>query len=155
MSRRRGRPWTELRREMGNSPARAFGTLYRRFQESVNQRYAARGWKGVSLSHVQFLAETTEDGSRLSDVASALKTSKQYVGKLAKELASRHLVTLVADPRDRRAVLAVPTERARALFQDACEIRAELEAQFLGQLSASRAAAFVEALKELVASSSA
>ena len=42
------------------------------------------------------------------------------------------------------------TDRGRAFFQDACEVRAELEADFLGRLSPSRAVAFVAALRELV-----
>jgi DNA-binding MarR family transcriptional regulator len=134
---------------MADSPARAFGTVYRRFQEAANQGYARRGWTGLTLSHVQFLSETDEAGTRLSEVASALRTTKQYAGRLAKEMASKRLVTLVADPVDRRAVLAKPTERGRAFLQDACEVRAELEAWYLGRLSASRATAFVAALRVL------
>jgi DNA-binding MarR family transcriptional regulator len=151
MSSRRRSQWPDLRREMAASPARAFGTVYRRFQEAANQGYAARGWKGLTLSHVQFLSETEETGTRLSDVASALRTTKQYAGRLAKEMAAKRLVTLVADPLDRRAVLAKPTERGRAFLQDACEVRAELEARYLGRLSASRGAAFVATLRELAA----
>ena len=151
MSRGHRPAWSELRREMVDSPARAFGTVYRHFQEAANRAYAARGWKGLTLSHVQFLSETEAAGTRLSDVASALKTTKQYAGRLAREMASKRLVTLVADPLDRRAVLARPTERGRAFLQDACEVRAELEARYLGRLSPSRAAAFVATLKQLVA----
>ncbi len=151
MSSRRRSRWPDLRREMTDSPARAFGTVYRRFQEAANQGYAARGWKGLTLSHVQFLSETEETGTRLSDVAAALRTTKQYAGRLAREMAAKRLVTLVADPLDRRAVLAKPTERGRAFLEDACEVRAELEARYLGRLSASRAAAFVATLKELAA----
>ncbi len=136
---------------MINSPARAFGAVYRRFQEAANRAYGERGWKGVTLSHVQFLSETAETGTRLSDIASALKTTKQYAGRLAKEMASKRLITLVADPLDGRAVLARPTERGRAFLQDACEVRAELEARYLGRLSPRRAAAFVATLRELVA----
>ena len=150
MSRERKRTWQDLRGEMLGSPARAFGTVYRRYQEAANAMYAERGWKGGTLSHVQFLAETAEAGTRLSDIARALKTTKQYVGKLAREMAAKRLVTLLPDPADRRAVLARPTERGRAFFQDACEIRAELEARFLGALSSSRRALFVAALDELV-----
>jgi DNA-binding MarR family transcriptional regulator len=134
---------------MTDSTARAFGTVYRRFQEEANQAYAARGWKGLTLSHVQFLSETEETGTRLSEIAAALKTTKQYAGRLAKEMVAKRLVTLVADPLDGRAVLARPTERGRAFLQDACEVRVELEDRYLGRLSASRAAAFVAALKEL------
>src|SRR5262245_64096239 len=149
MSRGRHQPWSELRREMIDSTARAFGTVYRRFQDAANQEYAARGWKGLTLSHVQFLSETEETGTRLSDIAAALRTTKQYAGRVAKEMAARRLVTLAADPLDRRAVLAKPTERGRAFLQDACQVRAELEARYLGRLSATRAAAFVAALEEL------
>jgi DNA-binding MarR family transcriptional regulator len=150
-SSRRHPAWSQLRWEMVTSPARDFGTVYRRFQEAANRAYSTRGWKGLTLSHVQFLSETEETGTRLSDVAAALRTTKQYAGRLAKEMASKRLVTLVTDPLDRRAVLAKPTERGRAFFQDACEVRAELEARYLGRLSTSRAAAFVATLKELVA----
>ena len=151
MSSERPPAWSQLRSEMVNSPARAFGTVYRRFQDAANRGYATRGWKGLTLSHVQFLSEIEESGTRLSDVASALKTTKQYAGRLAREMASKRLVTLVADPLDRRAVLAKPTERGRTFLQDACEVRAELEARYLGRLSKRQAAAFVETLKELVA----
>lgn len=149
MAKQRLRPWAELQREMVSSTARAFGTLYRRFLAASNESYAARGWDGVTMAHVQFLSETAESGTRLSDVASSLGTTKQYVGKLAKDLESKRLVTLVIDPSDRRAVLAKPTERGRSFLQDACEIRAELEARFLGRLPAARTLAFVDALAEL------
>jgi DNA-binding MarR family transcriptional regulator len=66
-------------------------------------------------------------------------------------LASKRLVTLAADPNDGRAVLAVPTERGRAFLQDACEVRAELEARYLGRLSGRRAETFVTMLRELIA----
>ena len=103
MAKQRLRPWAELQREMVSSTARAFGTLYRRFLAASNESYAARGWDGVTMAHVQFLSETAESGTRLSDVASSLGTTKQYVGKLAKDLESKRLVTLVIDPSDRRA----------------------------------------------------
>src|SRR5881394_3395379 len=100
MSRKRARTWDEMRREMAGSTARAFGTLYRRYQAEANAAYAARGWKDVTLSHVQFLMEIDAPGTRLSDVASALRTTRQYAGKLAKELEAKRLVTLTADPTD-------------------------------------------------------
>lgn len=150
MSRVARRPWKELREEMLTSTARAVGTLYRRFQDAANKGYAARGWKGATLTHVQFLSDLDEVGTRLSDVAAALKWSKQYTGKLAKQMAARRLVTLEADRRDRRAVLAVPTERARAFLQDACEVRAQLEAEFLGKLSRPGAAAWIAAVKLMI-----
>jgi DNA-binding MarR family transcriptional regulator len=153
MSSRQRPSWSQLQSEMINSPARAFGTVYRRFQEAANRAYSARGWKGLTLSHVQFLSETEETGTRLSDVASALKTTKQYAGRLAKGMASKRLVTLVADPLDGRAVLAKPTERGWAFLQDACEVRAELEARYLRRLSTRRVASFVATLKELAATS--
>jgi DNA-binding MarR family transcriptional regulator len=135
---------------MLHSAARAVGTLYRRFQDAATRGYAARGWKQATLAHVQFLSELELTGTRLSDVAAALAWSKQYAGKVAKDLAGRRLITLDADPRDGRAVLAVPTERGRAFLQDACEVRSELEAKFLGEVSGSRAEAWVRTLKQMV-----
>src|SRR4051794_41847525 len=119
MSSTRSRPWQELRREMAVSPARAFGTLYRRYQEAANASYGERGWKRLTLSHVQFLAETDEAGTRLSDVATALKTTKQYVGKLARDMVVKRLVTLAVGPAGRRGLLGPPPRRGRALFPGA------------------------------------
>jgi len=133
------------------SPARAFGTLYRRFQSAANEAYATRGWTGATLSHVQFLTEIDEEGTRLTDVATALGTTKQYAGKLARDLESKGFVTLGADRTDRRAVLARPTTRGRTFYEDACEVRATLEKDFLAPLSAPRRAAFVAVLEDLEA----
>src|SRR4051812_49728469 len=102
------RTWSDMRREMAGSTARAFGSVYRRFQAEANEGYAARGWKGVTLAHVQFLMEIDEAGTRLSDVAAALGTTRQYAGKLAREIETRRLITLTSDPSDGRAVLAKP-----------------------------------------------
>ena len=142
--------WTELRGEMVQSPARAIGTLYRRFQAAASDAYARHGWPGATLSHVQFLTEIDEQGTRLSDVGAALGTTKQYAGKLARELESRGLIALGPDPSDRRAVLAKPTTKGRAFFADACAVRAELEAEFLAGLSPTRAASFVAMLDDLL-----
>jgi DNA-binding MarR family transcriptional regulator len=150
MSRSRRRTWTTLRAEMESSPARAVATLYRRFQAAANDAYASRGWTDATLSHVQFLTETDEEGTRLSDIAAALGTTKQYAGKLARDLESKGFIALAVDPADGRAVLAKPTARGRAFFEDACDIRAELEAEFLGKLSPSRVVAFVSMLEDLV-----
>src|SRR4051812_2138527 len=150
MARPRRRDWAELRAEMMQSPARAVATLYRRFQAAANAAYAVRGWKDVTLSHVQFLSQTDEEGTRLSEIASALETTKQYAGTLARDLESKGLVTLAADPADRRAVLARPTARGRAFFEDACEIRAALESEMLARLSPLRASRFVAMLEDLV-----
>lgn len=152
MSRAR-RAWAELQAEMVSSPARAVATLYRRFQAAANEAYVTRGWTGATLAHVQFLTEIDEDGTRLSDVAAALGTTKQYAGKLARDLEAKRLVTLAVDPTDRRAVLAKPTTRGRAFFEDACDVRAQLESRFLGGLSSTRLATFVATLDELVAAS--
>jgi DNA-binding MarR family transcriptional regulator len=143
------RSWAQLRAEMLDSPARAFATVYRQFQAAANAAYVRRGWKDSSLSHVQFLAETREEGTRLSDVAAALGTTKQYAGKLARDLESKGLITLVADPADGRAVLARPTAQGHAFFEDACQVRAELEKELLAKLAPSRAAAFVKILEDL------
>jgi DNA-binding MarR family transcriptional regulator len=150
MSRARAQTWDDMRMTMAGSAARTFGTLYRRFQDAANAGYAARGWTNVTLSHVQFLMEISATGTRLSDVASALGTTKQYVGKLAKELEARQLITLVNDPTDGRAVLARPTARGHRLLQDACDVRAELEKRFLSGLTAAAAAAFRRALADML-----
>jgi len=139
--------------ELVSSASRSFGTVYRRFQDEANRAYEARGWHGLTLAHVQFLSETDETGTRMSDIATSLRTTKQYAGHLAKDMAAKRLVTLVPDPLDGRAVLAKPTERGRSFLQDACDVRDEIEKRYLRTLTPRQVAAFVSTLKAMVAAS--
>lgn len=130
--------------------ARSLWELYRKFQSAAAARYGELGWKGLTLAHVQFLAEVEEAGTRLTEVAAALGTTKQYVGKLARETARLGLVEIQADPSDRRAVRVVPSKKGRSFLADACTVREELEAGFLEQLGPERLRVFLQALEDLL-----
>jgi DNA-binding MarR family transcriptional regulator len=125
------------------------GDLYRKFQIAAAARYAGLGWKGLTLAHVQFLAEVEESGTRLTEIAASLGTTKQYVGKLAREAAERGLVELLKDPSDRRAVRVVPIRKGRTFLADACAVRRELESEFLARLGPDRSRVFLKALEDL------
>jgi DNA-binding MarR family transcriptional regulator len=108
------------------------------------------GWKGLTLTHVQFLAEVEESGTRLTEIAASLGTTKQYVGKLAREAVDRGLVELMTDPSDRRAVRVVPAKKGRSFLADACAVRREIESEFLARLGPDRSRLFLKALDDLV-----
>jgi len=130
--------------------ARALWELYRKFQHAAANRYADLGWKGLTLAHVQFLAEVEEAGTRLTEVAASLGTTKQYVGKLAREIARYGLVEIREDASDRRAVRIAPSKKGRSFLADACAIREELEAGFLMRLGPERSRVFLQALEDLL-----
>ena len=142
--------WSELRAEGRDSVARALGDLYRRFQDEANSRYARLGWPGLTLAHVQFLSELDEGGSMLSDIAEAIGTTKQYAGRLAKESADRGLISITDNPKDRRAVLVLPTDRGRAFLEDACTVRRELEDAFFEGADEGRRQAFLSTLDAML-----
>ena len=138
--------WEEERARGRASLARTLSDLYRRFQEDAAARYQDLGWQGLGLAHVQFLAEVQSRGTRLTELAESLGTTKQYAGKMAKDAALHGLVELTGDPQDRRAVLVIPTDRGQSFFTQACAVRHELENNFEARLGAERYQAFVDSL---------
>lgn len=144
------RSWAELRQEGRQSVARALGDLFRRFQDMANDQYAQRGWKGLTLSHVQFLSEIEEGGTSVSEVAKALGTTKQYVGKLARELSAKGLLTLGPGPGDRRVVLLSPTELGGRFLDDACVVRSQIETELFRTLEGDQRQAFLQTVDTLL-----
>jgi DNA-binding MarR family transcriptional regulator len=110
------------------------------------------GWRGLTLVHVQFLSEVDEEGSMLSDIAMAMRTTKQYAGRLAKESADKGLISIQDNPNDRRAVLVRPTDRGRTFLEDACAVRRQLEDAFFEGADVGRRQAFLATLDAMLRS---
>src|SRR5512138_1797579 len=100
--------WQQLRDEGDWSISKAMMDIYRFFQERSAQGYAKRGFRGLTVTHVHFLSQVEENGTRISTLAEKLGTTKQYAGRVARELAAKGLIELVSDPDDRRAVMVRP-----------------------------------------------
>jgi DNA-binding MarR family transcriptional regulator len=141
--------WQQLRIEGDWSISKAMMDIYRFFQERSAAGYEKRGFHGLTVAHVHFLSQVEETGTRISAIAEGLGTTKQYAGRLARELDSKGLIELVSDPNDRRAVMVRPQEKGRAFLEAAAEVRQELERWFVATLGPDFAQQFVQILSQL------
>jgi DNA-binding MarR family transcriptional regulator len=123
--------------------------VYRQFQDRAARGYEKRGYDGLTIAHVHFLARIEETGTRISQVAVELGTTKQYASRLAREMELKGLIELLPDAGDRRAVLACPTERGRPFLEAASEVRRELERWFDARLGPDLAREFMKILSKL------
>jgi len=113
-----------------HSLARLMLQINRQFSAIAAQRYAARGYAGLTPVHVFFMANLDLDGTRIVTAADRMKTTKQFAGRLVQELESRHYVETTPDPTDRRATLVKVTDAGWQFFKDACEVKNEIEAEY-------------------------
>ncbi|WP_100501649.1 MarR family winged helix-turn-helix transcriptional regulator [Geodermatophilus chilensis] len=79
----------------------------------------------LSPHHVRALRVVTErDGTRLSDLAEALRIAPRSATEVADALQARGLVERTPDPTDRRAVVLTPTEQGRRVQAEIAAARA-------------------------------
>jgi DNA-binding MarR family transcriptional regulator len=130
--------------------ARKMLHIYRAFNALAQRQYAQRGYHDLSPVHVSLMAYLERGGTRIVDLAAKMGTTKQFAGRLVKELAEMGFVTLSPDPSDRRATLVQGTPPGWRFLVEACDVLAAIESQFKALLGEARYAAFVEALDLLV-----
>ncbi|WP_299958731.1 MarR family winged helix-turn-helix transcriptional regulator [uncultured Modestobacter sp.] len=89
------------------------------------------------------------DGVRLSELAEALRIAPRSATEVADGLAERGLVERTADPRDRRAVVLVPTDAGRTVQREVEEARAADSTELFARLSAEDRATLERILRQL------
>lgn len=89
-------------------------------------------------------------GGRVTDLASAMRISKQGLGQVAKQLAAGGYVVLSPDPADKRAKLVCRTPLGDQVRQATRTIIAEVEQQWGREIGAERYATFRSVLRYLV-----
>jgi DNA-binding MarR family transcriptional regulator len=109
-----------------------FGNLFRDphmlMEELVAEAFARRGFADLRPA-LLFVAQHLQDsGSRITELAERSLLTKPTVVYLVDELERLGYVRRAPDPRDGRAKLVVPTERARAAERVARETVAEIRA---------------------------
>ena len=89
------------------------------------------------------------DGTRVSDLADALRIAPRSATEVADGLEARGLVERAPDPADRRAVLLRMTDAGRAIRDEVDVARAAAARAFFGRLEAEDRAALARLLREL------
>jgi DNA-binding MarR family transcriptional regulator len=91
----------------------------------------------------------TRDGTRVSDLAEALRIAPRSATEVADDLEKRGLVQRTPDPRDRRAVLLEPTPAGRRVRDEVDAARAEDSRALFARLPATDRAALARILRSL------
>jgi DNA-binding MarR family transcriptional regulator len=89
------------------------------------------------------------DGTRVSDLAEALRIAPRSATEVADSLEARGLAERTADPSDRRAVLLRATDAGRAIRAEVDVARAADARALFGRLSADDRATLARVLREL------
>lgn len=89
------------------------------------------------------------DGMRLTELAALAGMTKQSVGEIVDDLASRGYVERVADPGDRRAKLIRLTERGKEAQTHGFGLFAEVEKRWMARYGRDRIEGLRETLEEI------
>ena len=98
------------------------------FDEGLQAALKARGWKSMSRSQSITLANIALGIRRPAKLARNLGISRQAVSNMLQDMAEQGLITIEADPSDRRASIINFSETSSRLRADALEILGKLEA---------------------------
>ncbi|MEW4467483.1 helix-turn-helix domain-containing protein [Parasphingorhabdus sp. JC815] len=118
------------------------------FDEGLQSALKARGWQSISRSQSIMLANIALDIKRPADLARNLGISRQAVSKMLQEMTEDNLLSIEADPNDKRAQIVNFSEESVKLRADALEILGELELQLGKRIGAGSLKAFRNALSK-------
>ena len=135
------RDQTLYRRLLRASRAEASGTL---------RQIHARGYRDVSLSDTNLLANLDTGGSTITALARRAGVTRQAASQQVTALERSGYVERHASDQDGRAVIVVQTVRGRALLHDALEIVAAIEQDYAAVLGPRRYVNLTSALAALL-----
>ena len=114
------------------------------------QRIHGAGYRDVSLTDTNLLANLDTDGTIISALARRAGVTRQAAGQQVAALERAGYVERGSSAADGRAAVIYQTERGRALLDDALDIVAELESEYAEQLGAARVATLKKLLVVLL-----
>lgn len=136
---------------------KAKSTLQLLFKASrlLNERAIAHARTTMSdrirVAHTTLLPHIDLDGTRLTDLAARVGTSKQAVGELVDELEEMGLLERAADPSDARAKLVRFSKRGRAGILEGLGLLRRMEAEIESRIGATKMRTLHASLTAIVA----
>ena len=111
----------------------------------------ARTGRPVRVAHTAVLPHVDLEGTRLTELARRLGTSKQAAGQLVDELVAMGMLERVPDPRDARAKLVRFSAEGQAGIVEGLGVLRELEEEIRDLVGEAKMRALHEALAAIVA----
>jgi DNA-binding MarR family transcriptional regulator len=136
---------------MPDDDAEVLGELLVRVTRGQRRRWreALTPWD-LSPHHVRALRVVTDRfGTRLSELADALRIAPRSATEVADALQARGLVERTSDPTDRRAVVLTPTEEGRRVQAEIAAARAADNRDLFARLDADDRATLARILRTL------
>ncbi len=136
---------------MPDDDAEVLGELLVRAARGQRRRWreALTPWD-LSPHHVRALRVVTDrSGTRLSELAEALRIAPRSATEVADALQARGLVERTSDPTDRRAVVLTPTEEGRRVQAEIAAARAADNRDLFARLDADDRATLARILRTL------
>ena len=130
---------------------RLLGDALGEFDAELSRRLATTAYSDLRPSHGCVFGHIDPDGSRLTDLASRARMTKQSVGEVASELEQRGYVQRVPDPSDGRAKIIRLTVRGHEAQALGWELINEIEREWAERVGTERIAALREALEAVAA----
>ena len=101
--------------------------LWDELRSNMETQLKERGFGDVSPSHGWIFHNTKEEGSRITDLASIAKITKQSMSALVSQLEEGGYVKKKVDPTDKRAWLLVLTAKGKKVKEAGQEINYQFE----------------------------
>ncbi len=117
--------------------------------ERAFSRLPREDYPNFRRAHLALFPHIAFEGTRLTEIASAMDTSKQAVFPLIKELEGWGVLERCPDPEDGRAKLVRFTEQGRAQIAVGLGILGTVDRELEGLFGQGRASALLEMLQEL------
>ena len=136
---------------MPDDDAEVLGELLVRVTRGQRRRWreVLTPWD-LSPHHVRALRVVTDrSGTRLSELAEALRIAPRSATEVADALQARGLVERTSDPTDRRAVVLTPTEEGRRVQAEIAAARAADNRDLFARLDADDRATLARILRTL------
>jgi DNA-binding MarR family transcriptional regulator len=130
---------------------RLLGTACDVFADELERRLADTPYDDIRISHGCVFGTIDPEGSRLTDLATRARMTKQSVGEVTSDLEQRGYVERLPDPSDGRAKIIRLTERGRAAQALGRELIDEIEQEWADRFGEERIAAFRDALEAITA----
>lgn len=123
----------------------------RLLNERAIARVQARTDARVRVAHTALFPHVDLEGTRLTDLAKRLGTTKQAVGQLVDELEEMGVLERVPDPADARAKLVRFSKRGRRGLLEGLGVLREIEDEMRDVVGDAKMRAMHEALAAIVA----
>jgi DNA-binding MarR family transcriptional regulator len=125
------------------------------FCDDLERRVADTPYSDIRVTHGCVFGNIDPEGTRLTELATRARMTKQSVGEVTSDLEQRGYVERVPDPSDGRAKIIRLTERGRAAQALGVGLIDEIEQEWAERFGAERVTALREALEAITGERSA